>query len=149
MCTHREWNVKETQEETEQVQAEHVADRAVDRGKVVQTGLNVAARTMARCDRLRACTGEGSLGRSRNKVIEDALLSGGLDALELAYGARIRRFNALARRAGQGWEEYATAYAETYSRQTYPPSVDELERLEKAEQAKRLSDAWAEGLDQA
>lgn len=114
---------------------------ALERGKLTQTGLNVAARTMARCDRLRACTGEGSLGRSRNKVIEDALLSGGLDGLETIYAARVRRFNALARRAGQGWEEYAAAYAETYSRQTYPPSVDELERLEKQEQRERADQA--------
>jgi hypothetical protein len=122
----REDNMSEIQNQAVSVQL------TPDRGRVMQTGIGLAASTMARLDRLRACTGDGALGRSRSKVVEDALLSGGLDGLETVYAARVRRFNALARRAGQSPEEYALNYGETYSTRTYPPSVDALEAEEQA-----------------
>lgn len=89
-------------------------------------GIGLDVHVTARVDRLRACT-----GKSRSDVIGQALAGGGLAALERKYPQEIARFLALAQRAGQGWEEYAHAYAEKHARRTYPPTVADLEKDER------------------
>lgn len=92
---------------------------------MVQSGIGLSEETMARVDRLRAC-----YGKSRSWVIEQVLTNGeGLAATESLKRAEIKRFNALAAKDGVSWQEYAQWYAAQYSRMTYPPTVDELERL--------------------
>lgn len=82
------------------------------------------AATLARLDRIRACKGE-----SRSQVIEEGLKRG-LNAVERDNEGMVRRFDALAGRAHMGWQEYASVYAEEFSRHTYPPSVEDLELAE-------------------
>lgn len=91
--------------------------------RIRQFGVGVDEATFARVERLRACMGE-----SRSRVIDMALTRGGLDSLEKQYARRTETFNMLARRAGQTWEEFALAYGREYSHQTYPPTVEKLER---------------------
>jgi hypothetical protein len=91
----------------------------------VQLGLGLPPRTLARLDRLRACT-----GLTRGDVVDAALNAGGLVEIEEAHAELIERFAALAERAGQGWEDYAHDYARKWSSKTYPPTVSALEELE-------------------
>lgn len=97
----------------------------------VQLGLGLPAGILARLDRLRAC-----LGVPRGRVVELALTGQGLDGLEADHLADVRRFDTLAERAGMSWEDYAKDYAERYSRRTYPPTVEELEKAARASQRK-------------
>ena len=92
----------------------------------VQLGLGLPPRTLARLDRLRACT-----GLTRGDVVEAALSGYGLDELESVHHELLVRFGALAKRAGQNWETYAHEYARTWASKTYPPTVEVLETLEK------------------
>lgn len=89
----------------------------------VQLGLGLPPTTLARLDRLRACT-----GLTRGDVVDAALCAGGLAEIEAAHDHLIKRFNALAKQAGQGWEEYAHEYAKTWASKTYPPTVGALEK---------------------
>jgi len=89
----------------------------------VQLGLGLPPETLARTDRLRACT-----GLTRGQVIERALVGGGLHALERGLQGQLVRFDALAERAGMSWQEYARDYATRYSSKTYPPTVETLEQ---------------------
>lgn len=90
----------------------------------VQLGLGLPPRTLARLDRLRACT-----GLTRGDVVDAALNAGGLAELEMAHTGLIDRFGVLAKRAGQDWEQYAHEYARTWASKTYPPTVEALERM--------------------
>lgn len=92
----------------------------------VQLGLGLPPETLARTDRLRACT-----GLTRGQVIEMALVGGGLSLLELNQASNVARFDALAARAGMSWQDYAREYAAQYSTKTYPPTVGMLEEQEK------------------
>lgn len=98
----------------------------------IQLGLGLSAETLARLDRLRACTGS-----TRGEVIEAALTGQGIFALERACreNGSIGRFASLAERAGMTWREYAKDYAARWSRKTYPPTVDELEKMLAGAQA--------------
>lgn len=92
----------------------------------IQLGLGLPAETLARLDRLRACT-----GLTRGEVIETALTGQGIAALERACeeNGLLSRFGALADGAGMTWQEYARDYASRWSRKTYPPAVAELEQM--------------------
>lgn len=93
----------------------------------VQLGLGLPPHTLARLDRLRACT-----GLTRGDVVDAALNAGGLAELENTHASLIRRFNALAARAGQDWETYAHEYAKAWASKTYPPTVEALEEVANA-----------------
>lgn len=96
-----------------------------------QFTVGVDRRTMARIERIRACT-----GMSRNKVINEALMDGmgGLDALETEYMEPIKQFSRLAVVPGIApggavfgtWEDLALWYGKEFAGFTYPPSVDVL-----------------------
>lgn len=86
------------------------------------TGVSLTEDVVLRLDRLRAV-----FQRSRSWVIEYALLNGGIAALEDGAGALIARFNALAVREGQTWQDYAYAYAATNARRAKGKSIAELE----------------------
>lgn len=88
---------------------------------IFQTGIGLDGETLARCDRLRAC-----LGRSRSHVIERALHTGGLDAVEAEHADAIRTFEGLASQAGMTWQQYAMAYVDAFGAKTYPPDVAAL-----------------------
>jgi hypothetical protein len=92
----------------------------------VQLGLGLSADTMARLDRLRACT-----GLTRGDVIEAALTGQGIRALERSCeeAGYLDRFQRLAVDAGMTWQEYARDYAARWSRKTYPPALGELEKM--------------------
>ena len=90
----------------------------------VQLGLGLPPRTLARLDRLRACT-----GLTRGDVVDAALNAGGLLELEEAHAALIHRFGKLATLAGKDWETYAHDYARLWASKTYPPTVEALEKL--------------------
>jgi len=98
----------------------------------VQLGLGLSAETLARLDRLRACT-----GLTRGDVIEAALTGRGIQAIEFSCNldGSMGRFQALADGAGMTWQEYARDYAARWSRKTYPPAVGELEKMLKDAQA--------------
>lgn len=93
-------------------------------GRIKFCGVGVNEHVLARLDRLRAC-----LGESRSRVLERALVAGGLPGLEREFSSEVARFSALAEQIGVSWEEFAQAYSVIYARQTYPPKVAELEKL--------------------
>jgi hypothetical protein len=92
----------------------------------IQLGLGLSAETLARLDRLRACT-----GLTRGEVIEAALTGQGIAALEHSCeeAGYLDRFQRLADDIGMTWQEYARDYASRWSRKTYPPAVTELEKM--------------------
>lgn len=98
----------------------------------IQLGLGLSAETLARLDRLRACT-----GLTRGEVIEAALTGQGIFALECVCreNGTLERFQRLAGLAGMTWREYARDYAARWSRKTYPPAVGELEKMLAGAQA--------------
>lgn len=102
----------------------------------VQLGLGLPPRTLARLDRLRACT-----GLTRGDVVDAALNAGGLLELETAHRQLLARFGKLADRAGQNWVDYAHDYARTWASKTYPPTVDELEAMALPEAMKKMGEA--------
>ena len=81
-------------------------------------GVGLDVHLAARIDRLRAAT-----GRSRSAVI-GALIERAIGFAEAEHVNEIVRFDALASRAGQGWEQYAQAYAKRYASFTHPPTVE-------------------------
>lgn len=87
-------------------------------GPMTHCNLMMAPVLLARLDRLRACTGE-----SRSRVVEMVLTQTTLDVAEKQYAAHVREFGRLAAAAGVDWVTYAQAYATTFARQTYPPTV--------------------------
>lgn len=101
-----------------------------------QTGIGLEEETLLRCDRLRFC-----YGKSRSYVIERALTSGGLAALETEMAEDIERFGSLAamwtarrtasRPAGarKDWRGYVAHLVATYGAKTYPPTVAKLEDM--------------------
>jgi hypothetical protein len=82
--------------------------------------------TLRRLDALRIV-----MGRSRARVAEQALLSGGLDMLEFSNQERLQRLRDVAARAGMYWEDYVQLYAEINARVTYGPSLEALEEKPK------------------
>jgi len=102
----------------------------------VQLGLGLPPYTLARLDRLRACT-----GLTRGDVVDAALNAGGLAELELTHVALIKRFNMLAQRAGQDWETYAHEYAKAWASKTYPPTVEALEKAALPEAMKKIGES--------
>lgn len=90
--------------------------------RIVNCGVGVDRDTLARLDRLRAC-----LGESRAKIINRALIGQGIAGLEREYRSEIVRFHALANLHGLTWQAYAQNYAQVNARQTYPPTLDQLE----------------------
>lgn len=96
----------------------------LSRGRIIQLGIGLDEELLARLDRLRAC-----LGVSRSKVAELALHQS-IARLERREEEGLRRFEVIARNAGMNWMEYAQDYAERYSRKTYPPTLEELEKLD-------------------
>ena len=91
---------------------------------LIPLGVGLDMMTVARLDRLRACLGVG-----RSRVAERSLASA-LDDMEARYASEVERFNRLATRAGQNWDDYARWYAREYAKKTYPPTVVDLEREE-------------------
>lgn len=82
--------------------------------------------TLRRLDALRIV-----MGRSRARVAEQALLGGGLDALEADNAERLDRLHYVASQAGMNWSDYVKLYAEINARVTYGPSLEALEQKPK------------------
>lgn len=85
------------------------------------TSVGVSRETLDRIDRLRLIQ-----GRSRSRVIEEALLHGGLSAQEGKVRAAMRTVDALAAVRHQSWQELVRAYAAEYAGKTYPPTVEQI-----------------------
>lgn len=64
---------------------------------------------------------------SRARVIED-LLAPAVDLALAERAADVKRVEALAKRAGVAVQDYVTAYAKAYARDTYGPGLAALEK---------------------
>lgn len=85
------------------------------------TSIGLAMSTYHRIERLRMC-----MERSRSHVIEQALLHGGIDALEDQYAPGIELLRRLAELRGVRWQAIAEAYAKDNAGRTYPQTLPEL-----------------------
>lgn len=85
------------------------------------TSIGLAMSTYHRIERLRMC-----MERSRSHVIEQALLHGGIDALEDQYAPGIELLRRLAELRGVRWQSIAEAYAKDNAGRTYPQTLPEL-----------------------